>query len=84
MSDIQITLMLPETLIERVKTAGLDIQSITPDVITLLEQRLARKQAWQYLVDTANQLQGSLTPEAIDAELAAAKAERIASVDNQS
>ncbi len=79
MSDVQITIRLPEALVERAKAAGLAIESITPDVIALLEERLARRQAWQSLVAAADRLQGSLTPEEIEAELAAAKAERITS-----
>jgi hypothetical protein len=79
MSDVEIILRLPETLVERIRAAGLEIESITPDIIALLEKRLTRQQAWQNLIDIADQLQGSLTPEEIEAELAAAKAERIAS-----
>jgi post-segregation antitoxin (ccd killing protein) len=79
MSNVQIAIQLPEELVERAKAAGLDIESITPDVITLLEARLKRRESWQNLINTAETLQGSLPPEEIEAELAAAKAERIAS-----
>lgn len=79
MSDVQIAIQLPEELVERAKAAGLEIESITPDVIALLEDRLKRREGWQNLVNTAEKLQGSLTEEEIEAELAAAKAERITS-----
>ncbi len=45
MSDVEITLRLPEELVAQAKAAGLAIETITPDVITLLEQRIARKRA---------------------------------------
>src|SRR5581483_836786 len=77
MSDVEITIRLPEELVERAKALGLDIEAVTSEVIALLEQRIERKQAWQNLMDAANQLRGGLTPEEIEAELAAAKAERI-------
>ncbi len=79
MSDIQIAIQLPEELVERAKAAGLEITSVTPDFIALLEARLQRKEGWQNLIKSAEKLQGSLTPEEIEEELAAAKAERIAS-----
>jgi len=44
----------------------------------LLERRIARKQAWAEINTMASQLRGSLTPEEIEAELLAAKMERIA------
>ncbi len=83
MSDLQIAIQLPEELVKRAKAAGLEISSITPDFIALLEERLKRRENWQKLVHTAEKLQGSLTPEEIEAELATAKAERIASTDTQ-
>jgi hypothetical protein len=79
MSDVQIAIQLPEELVERIKAAGLEIESITPDFIALLEERLKRRENWQELINTAEKLKGSLTAEEIEAELAAAKAERIAS-----
>ena len=78
MADIEITIRLPEELIKRAKAVGMQIETITPDLVALLEERISRKQAWQNLRNAADQLQGSLTPEEIEAELAAAKAERIA------
>lgn len=69
MSDIQIAIQLPKELVERAKAAGIEIESMTPDFITLLEARLKRKESWQNLIHMAEQLQGSLTPEEIEAEL---------------
>jgi post-segregation antitoxin (ccd killing protein) len=78
MREVQITITLPEELVNRVHAAGIAIDSITPDMITLLEQRLSRKEAWQHLAEAAQQLRGSLTEAEIEAELTAAKAERLA------
>lgn len=83
MSDIEVTIRLPEELVDRVKAAELEIESITDDVIALLEKRLARKQAWQEMVDIAKRLQGSLTPEEIEAELQADKSEHRAKADHE-
>lgn len=79
MSDVQIAIRVLEELVERAKAAGLEIESIMPDFIALLEQRLKRKEVWQNLIATAEKLQGSLTPEEIEAELAAAKDKSISS-----
>jgi len=78
MADVEVILRLPEELVERAKAVGINMETMTPDLIAVLEKRIERKQAWQNLLDIADQLQGSLTPEEIEAELAAAKAERIA------
>jgi hypothetical protein len=80
MSDLAITLKLPDDLVERMNAADirLDVDSITTEVISLLERRIARKQAWAEINTMASQLRGSLTPEEIEAELLAAKMERIA------
>jgi len=74
MTDMAITLKLPDDLVERINAADidLDVDSITSEVIALLERRLARKQAWERLHETAKQLRGTLTPEKIEAELLAA------------
>ena len=77
MSDMEITIRLPEELVERAQAAGIELESLTSDVTELLERRIERKQAWRERLDMADQLQGSMTPEEIEAELAAAKSERI-------
>jgi hypothetical protein len=78
MSDIQVTLTLPGDLIEQAQAVGIELDSITPDVVAALEDRIKRKQAWQYLMSAADRLRGSLSLEEIEEELAAAKAERLA------
>jgi hypothetical protein len=78
MSDVEVTFKLPEELVERARAAGIEIETVTPDIVKLIEARIQRKEAWQRLSDAAQLLEGSLTPEEIEAELAAAKAERIA------
>jgi hypothetical protein len=77
MSDIEITLRLPEELVQRAHAAGIAVEMLTPDLIDLLEQKIRRKQAWQHLSDIANQLRGNLSEQEIEEELAAAKDERI-------
>lgn len=76
MSAVKIVIELPEELVERVKAKGLTLD--TPHVTAMIESELARMEAAQFLRDAAQQLEGGLTPEEIEAELAAAKAERIA------
>jgi hypothetical protein len=76
MSDIEVTLRLPEELVDRARTAGIAVETITPDLIDLLEQKIKRKRAWQRLSEMADQLQGSFSEQEIAAELAAAKTER--------
>jgi hypothetical protein len=78
MSDIEIRLRLPEELVERAYAVGIAVEMLTPDLIDLLEQKIKRKQAWQRLSEMADQLQGSLSEQEIEGELASAKAERIA------
>lgn len=78
MSDMEITIKLPEELIERAHAAGVDFDSLTPRVAELIERQIERKQALRELLNIAEQLEGSMTQEQIDAELDAAKAARIA------
>lgn len=78
MSDLEITIRLPEELVRRAKLAGIDIESATPELIDLIERRIRRKEAAQSLSKLADELSGGLTLEEIEAELAAAKEDRIA------
>ncbi len=78
MSDVEVILKLPSELVERARASGIEIEAVTPDIVALIQKRIERKEAWQRLTDASKQLEGSLTPEEIEAELAAAKAERIA------
>ena len=75
--DIEITLRLPEALVERARIAGIAVETLTSDLIDLLEQKINRKIAWQHLTEIAAQFQGSFSEAEIEAELAAAKAERL-------
>lgn len=77
MSDMEITIRLPEELVARAQEVGIDIDSLTSDMTVLLEQRIERKQAWRNLLNMADQLEGSVRPEELEAEFNAAKAERI-------
>lgn len=55
MSDIEITLKLPEALVKRAAAVGLAVETVfSPD---LLEQEIARREAGQYLLDVAEKLQ---------------------------
>ncbi|MHB8628975.1 MAG: hypothetical protein ACYDBJ_26695 [Aggregatilineales bacterium] len=45
MSDIEITLRLPEELMDQARTSGIAVEMITPDLIGLLEQKIEHKQA---------------------------------------
>jgi hypothetical protein len=78
MADVEITIGLPAELLVQAKLVGIDIESVRPDLIAVIQKRIERKQAWQNLINTADQLRGSLTQKEVEAELAAAKAERIA------
>jgi len=82
MSGVKVTIELPEELLERAKAQGLTLDSV--QVAAMIEAELARIQAARFLLDAARQLEGSLTPEEIEAELAAAKAERIAQKEQRS
>jgi hypothetical protein len=78
MSDVEVTIRLPGELVERARASGVEIEQVTPDIVALIQKRIERKEAWQRLENAAKLLEGSSTPDEIEAELAAAKAERIA------
>ena len=78
MSDIEITLKLPSELVERAREAGVAIDDLTEPIIERIESEIRRCEAARKLTEVADQLNGSMTMEEIGAELAAAKAERIA------
>lgn len=76
MSDVEIVIRLPEALIQRAQADGLPLtdESIT----SMIEAELVRAQAARRLRDAMQRLEGSVSPEDIEAELARAKAERMA------
>lgn len=81
MSDVEITIKLPEELVERARTEGVQIDNVTEDVIDLLEKRIERKAALRHLLDLADQIDRlpnelKPTPEEIEAEIHASRAER--------
>jgi hypothetical protein len=78
MTDREITIRLPEDLIRRAEAAGIDLEASEPEYAELIEQRIRRKEAAQRFLDIAHAMAGSMTPEEIEAELALARAERIA------
>lgn len=76
MSDIMITLALPEKLVEQAESAGLTLDKT--NLTALIEAEIARKQSVKNLRELTNRLRGSLTEAEIEEELAIAKEERIA------
>lgn len=76
MSDVKIVLELPEELVEGARAKGLTLNSHR--VAAMIEVELERMDAANYLWRAAQDLQGTLSPEEVEAKLAAAKAERIA------
>ncbi len=88
MSDVEITLRLPEELVMRAKEAGLQIDSVietvTDDVIAALEKQIRREIAAKNMLTTIaqlNQLPDELKPtlEEIEEEIRAYRAEKKAS-----
>ncbi len=39
MSDVEVTFKLPQELVERARTAGIEIEAVTPDIVKLIESR---------------------------------------------
>lgn len=72
---MQITLILPDELVERARGAGL----LTADRVTeLLEQELRRKEALKRFGEVADALQaGGMSETEVNAELQARKRERL-------
>jgi hypothetical protein len=77
MSDISLTVRLPQELVKRAEEAQIRLDDA--GVARLIEAALLRNFAAESLRNAMSQLQGSLTLEEIEAELEADKAERIAS-----
>jgi ribosomal 50S subunit-associated protein YjgA (DUF615 family) len=74
MSDVQITITLPEALVEQARIDGLPLTDSS--IAALIEAELIRAQAAKRLRQAMDKLQGTLTEEEIEAALAGAKAER--------
>ena len=80
MSDIQITIELPEELIERARSVGLDLENQRDEIISLLEAQVRRREAAAQLSEIGVQLQAlppemKPTPEDIEAEIREHRAE---------
>lgn len=75
MADIEITIKLPETLLEQARADGVPIND--ESIASMIEAELIRAQAVKRLRDAMQKLEGSLSPEEIEQELARAKADRI-------
>lgn len=83
MSDVEITIRLPEELVERAKAAGVEIEEQTEQIAALLEKQIRRSEAAQRLREIAAELQSlppelKPTPEEIEAEIRAYWAEKSA------
>jgi hypothetical protein len=76
MSDIEITIKLPEELLEQAKAGGMPITGAS--IANMIEAELVRAQAAKRLRGAMQKLEGSLSPGEIADELARAKADRIA------
>lgn len=83
MSDVPIIIRLPETLLKRAVAVGLQIEDHTAPIIAVIEQQIRRAEAAAALRDFMDKVDAlpddvKLSLEEIEAELRAAKAERIA------
>jgi len=79
MSNVEITISVPEDLIERAQAVGVQIE--TEQIIALLESQIKRREAGQRLYNVAEQLRALLpdmkpTPDEIEAEIQAYRAEK--------
>ncbi|MBC7872125.1 MAG: hypothetical protein H7Y09_14865 [Chitinophagaceae bacterium] len=74
MSDLIITIQLPDALVERAKRAGIQLDTQAEDFITLLESQIRKQESAQALRTIAEQIQAlpeELRPslEEIEAEI---------------
>lgn len=81
MSDLEITLKLPEELIQRARALGIDVEDKTDQFIALLETEIRRKEAGQKMRDLVAQIDAlpddiKPTPEEIEAEIRVYRAEK--------
>jgi len=80
MSDIVITITVPEELLARARAAGIEISSQAQEFVGLLEAEINRREAGKRLHSIAEQLQGlpeavKPSPEEIDQAVRAARTE---------
>lgn len=76
MTTMEITIRLPEALVRDAAESGMNITD--SEIARLIEAEMVRMQAAKRLREAMVALEGSLSPEEIEAELSRAKADRIA------
>lgn len=82
MADVEITIKLPESLLEQARVDGVPITD--ESIASLIEAELIRAQAVKRLREAMQKLEGSLSPDEIEQELTKAKADRIAAHKSRS
>jgi hypothetical protein len=81
MSDVQITIRLPEELVERAQAVGILLKDQPDDIVSLLEDQVRKREAGKRLRDLMDQIDKlpdeiKPTPEEIEAEIRAYHAEK--------
>jgi hypothetical protein len=79
MADIQLTIAMPESLVERAEAVGMDIHAQSEEIVAIFEREITRKEAAQRLAVIAEQMRGlndNPTPDEIEAEIRDVRAER--------
>lgn len=81
MSDVEITIKLPEALVQRASANGVPLTDAS--ITSMIEAELVRAQAAKRLREAMQKLEGHLSLDDIEAELARAKADRIAASETK-
>ncbi len=81
MSDLEITLKLPENVIQRARALGIDVEGQADQFTAVLEKEIRLKEAGQRMRDLVAEIDAlpddiKPTPEEIDAEIRAYRAEK--------
>ena len=82
MADVEITIRLPEELVERMKAVGLNVEDeLGPIAAEVLEKEISRRETASNLLEITEQLdtlpdEMKPSPEEIDAEIKAYRAEK--------
>jgi hypothetical protein len=89
-SNLTITIELPEELVERAKKIGLELDSQSEQVVALIEAQIQKRESAMRFSEIGRRLQAlsanlKLTPEEIEAEIRAYRAENsVADVSDNS